>query len=113
MPIVCSGYDPARPCPVECQSQLLLDEFREFRTEFSAWRVEQSERTVKLESVGESVVKPMLQGNGQPAQIPAMIARIGERVTALEHIWWQIVGASAAVSALVAFAWHVIATVRH
>ena len=105
MTIMCEGYDPRRPCPVECQAELLLHEFRAFREELSAWKQETGERVTAI----ETAVKPAIQGNGQPSRLSAIEAR----VTALERVWWKVVGASAAVWAILTLVLHFIPSGAH
>ena len=93
--------------------QLLLQEFRAFRdTEFhdfrddvSAWRQETGERVAVL----ESEVKSGLKGNGQPSRM----TKAEDRITALERAWWKIVGACAAVWALLTVVLHFVPWGKH
>jgi len=112
MTITCEGYDPHRPCPVECQSQMLLDEFRTFRDDFAdfrkelgEWKQDKGERIVKL----ETVVKPALQSNGQPSQI----STIDKRVTSLEQKWGKVIAVGAFVWGLITVALHFLPTWGH
>jgi hypothetical protein len=107
MTILCNGYDPARPCPVECQSQLLLDEFRTFRAEFNTfreelveWKQDKGERLVKL----ETVVRPALQDNGQPC----WRSSTDQRIASLEKAWTKVVAIGGAIWAIITLALHFI-----
>lgn len=79
-------------------AELLLAEFREFRHEMTEWRQATTERIVRL----ETVVKPALQGNGQPAQI----VNLDTRVTRLERAWGKVVAVGAAVWTIITLAAH-------
>lgn len=116
MTILCNGYEPARPCPVECQSQLLLDEFREFRGEQQQENREIRELLAKLRedfagrvTTLESHVKAGLTGNGQPSRMTSAETRL----TALERSWWKLVGASGVLWALIEVALKVFPWGRH
>lgn len=77
-------------------AELLLTEFREFRREIMEWKQDTTERIVRL----ETVVKPALQGNGQPAHI----VNLEGRVTRLERAWGKVVAIGAAVWAVITLA---------
>jgi hypothetical protein len=92
------------PCPVECQSKQLLEEFRAFLVrneqdwrEFREWREETGERIATLE-----VKSNDLSGNGKAGRM----ANVEERTTALEKAWWKLVGACFAVAGIVDLALH-------
>ncbi len=70
-------------------AELLLREFRDFRSEIQEWRQDTTERVVRL----ETVVKPALQGNGQPAQI----IMLDRRVTRLEKALVRVTAVGATV----------------
>ncbi len=107
MTITCSGYDPARPCPVECQSQLLLDEFRVFRGEFntfreelSDWKQDARERLATL----ESDVKSGIRGNGQPSRVKVLEDKFAD----FQKSWWKMIGAGMTLWALISLALHFV-----
>lgn len=84
-------------------AQLLLQEFRsfrdsefrEFREEVQAWKVETAERLTQLEASAHD-----LCGNGQPGRM----AGAESRISGLEQLRWGVVGAAAAISALITLA---------
>jgi hypothetical protein len=79
-------------------AELLLTEFREFRREITEWKQDTTERVVRL----ETVVKPALQGNGQPA----LIVSLESRVTGLEKAWGKLVAVGVVIWTAVTLATH-------
>ena len=75
-------------------SQLLLEEFRSFRSDISDWRGETSERLTAI----ETAIKPAILGNGQPSRLTSVEARC----TALEVVRWRGSGMMAVAAAIAA-----------
>jgi hypothetical protein len=86
-------------------AQILLQEFRDFRKAITDWQQETGERVAKL----EAIVRPALQGNGQPAQI----VNHETRINSLEKRWAQTVAVCAAVWSSLQLALHFISWGRH
>jgi len=103
--IDCEGFVPSVPCPVESQTQQLLQEFRAFRdTEWrthrdqvSQWREEDRARIVALEVKSKDI-----SGNGQPGRM----RDVESRTTVLERAFWSVSGALAAADMYLAMLSH-------
>jgi hypothetical protein len=103
----CPGYDPQRSCPVECQSQLVLEEVRRLNEKFDEFLqrdADDNKEIAERVAVLENDVKRGIRGNGTPS----IQAQHEERLTALEKAWWKIIGACSAVAFIITLALHII-----
>jgi hypothetical protein len=76
-------------------SQLILTELREFRAAVTEWQQETGERVSAL----EVQVKSGITGNGQPSRLQT----VERTVDSLSRFKYWLLGAAAAISAVVHF----------
>lgn len=69
-------------------AEILLQEFRTFRAEVSAWKQDTGERVATLETQMTEV-----RGNGQPGRL----GRVEATVEILKQFRWKIIGYAGAV----------------
>ena len=85
--------EPSRSCSVEPQLLTLINELREFRSEFNEFRVEQSKLTATI----ESDVKTGIRGNGQPSRL----AVAEQKIEALNNDKSRMIGITIGVSSVI------------
>lgn len=86
-------------------ASILLDEMRKLRDDIADWKAELGQRVAVL----ETVVKPALMNNGQPA----LIVQIEGRVSALEKLAAKVIAGGAVVWTLITLALHFLPGGEH